>query len=229
MKKTNILNLFTAAILFAVIHVIAAVLGILQLPETVPTHFDMHWVCDGIGSKWNLLIIAFLPLILGGSMCAFSARKREKNKKVMSILSLLLMVFFSAMFWLYYQTAASGIQLGEQTDAQAIATVLPLLYAMLFIILGNYLPTIQPNHTLGLRVSWTLNNPQCWRVTHRFAGKLWVITGLLLCVFVLIGFLLHQSGKLWFFIVFFEMMTVNITVPCIYAYIHKDESTETAK
>jgi uncharacterized membrane protein len=106
--------------------------------------------------------------------------------------------------------------------------VLPLLYSLLFVVIGNYLPIFPPNKGLGLRVSWTLNNPQCWRVTHRFAGRLWVITGLLMSVIVLIAALAHVGSMLWVYILFFEMMAVNIVVPCIYAYMHKDDGKETA-
>ncbi len=50
------------------------------------------------------------------------------------------------------------------------------------MILGNFLPTVKPNYTIGFRISWALNDADNWYHTHRFGGKCMVIGGLLLIV-----------------------------------------------
>lgn len=52
---------------------------------------------------------------------------------------------------------------------------------VLFVWIGNYLPKLRRNSTLGVKVSWTLGNEENWNRTHRFAGKLWVGGGLICC------------------------------------------------
>lgn len=43
---------------------------------------------------------------------------------------------------------------------------------VLFVILGNYFKTIQPNYFIGIKTPWTLENETIWKETHRMAGKL---------------------------------------------------------
>lgn len=44
------------------------------------------------------------------------------------------------------------------------------------------MPHIEPNYTFGVRVPWTLNDSDNWRRTHRFAGPVFVIMGVVTLV-----------------------------------------------
>jgi uncharacterized membrane protein len=59
------------------------------------------------------------------------------------------------------------------------------------VICGNYLPKCRQNYTVGIKLPWTLNNEVVWNKTHRFAGFVWVIGGLIILVnaFVSIPFI----------------------------------------
>ena len=46
----------------------------------------------------------------------------------------------------------------------------------MFLLLGNYLPKIKQNNTLGIKISWTLTNEENWNKTHRFAETIWIWT-----------------------------------------------------
>jgi uncharacterized membrane protein len=50
----------------------------------------------------------------------------------------------------------------------------------LFIVLGNYLPRIQPNWFMGVRTPWTMSSDSVWRQTHRTAGWVFVAAGMIL-------------------------------------------------
>ena len=63
-----------------------------------------------------------------------------------------------------------------------IALVGQLVVGLLFIIIGNYLPKARQNYTLGIKIAWTLANEENWNRTHRLAGYLWMIGGLLLII-----------------------------------------------
>ena len=43
---------------------------------------------------------------------------------------------------------------------------------LLFMVIGNYLPKVKQNNTIGIRVIWTLQDEENWNATHRFSGKL---------------------------------------------------------
>ena len=58
---------------------------------------------------------------------------------------------------------------------------------LLFMIIGNYLPKVKQNNTIGIRVVWTLQDEENWSATHRFSGKLWVASGVLCMLCGLFG------------------------------------------
>ncbi len=82
-----------------------------------------------------------------------------------------------------------------------------------FLLIGNYMPKCRRNHTLGIRVTWTLQNDENWNATHRFGGKVWVIGGLLL---VVSAFLPKQTG----FAISTPVLFVMIIAPILYSYLY---------
>jgi len=50
--------------------------------------------------------------------------------------------------------------------------------AGLFLILGNYLGKSRSNWFAGVRTPWTLSSEYSWERTHRWAGRLFVLTGI---------------------------------------------------
>ena len=67
--------------------------------------------------------------------------------------------------------------LGSTTNPSVFVSV---LLGLIFVIMGNYMPKLKVNHTVGIRLPWTLQSEDNWHKTHRLAGKLWVLGGLIL-------------------------------------------------
>ena len=53
--------------------------------------------------------------------------------------------------------------------------------SLLFIVIGNYLPKIKQNNTIGIRIVLTLQDGENWNATHSFSGRIWRASGILLC------------------------------------------------
>ena len=51
------------------------------------------------------------------------------------------------------------------------------IIGVMFIGLGNYMPKLKQNYTIGIKVPWTLNSEENWNMTHRMAGKVYVVGG----------------------------------------------------
>lgn len=72
------------------------------------------------------------------------------------------------------------IALGGNID---ITTVIYVMLGVLWILLGNYIPKLGQNYTVGIKVPWTLNSERNWTLTHRMAGRLFVAAGIIsICV-----------------------------------------------
>ncbi|MDU2538340.1 MAG: SdpI family protein, partial [Streptococcus mitis] len=64
---------------------------------------------------------------------------------------------------------------------------------------------------------WTLENDENWRKTHRLAGKIWVLGGLLL--------FLNSFVQLYVYWVFFLTLLLVVLMPGVYSYqLSKSES-----
>ena len=49
----------------------------------------------------------------------------------------------------------------------------------LLTLFGVTFPRTSQNGLFGVRTPWTLENPEVWRITHEFAGKVYLVAGAL--------------------------------------------------
>ena len=88
--------------------------------------------------------------------------------------------------------------------------LVPVLLGVLFLWVGNYFPKLRRNRTLGIKVSWTLGNEENWNRTHRLAGFLWVLCGLVMIPLSLL--------RLWNGWLIGALLAVMVLIPTIYSY-----------
>jgi uncharacterized membrane protein len=68
-----------------------------------------------------------------------------------------------------------------------------LSVAVLLLMLGNYLGKARQNGLFGIRTPWTLGDARVWDKTHRAAGRLMVLAGLVL---IPVSLLVHPPALL---------------------------------
>ena len=177
-----------------------------QLPEEVPFHWNVHGEVDGWCSR--VFFVYFLPLIMLAFhwFCIFitSADPKKAGIKAQQLVFWLIPILNLALSAFVYMSA-----LGHSAQ---IEVFLPLILGLLFVIIGNYMPKCQQNHSIGYKLPWTLNSEENWNKTHRFAGWLMVGGG-----FVIIA--TSILGIIWLPLVILAIMAI---VPIIYSYLlHK--------
>ena len=94
---------------------------------------------------------------------------------------------------------------------------------LLFVIVGNYLPKVKPNRTIGIRVVWALQDEENWNATHRFSGKIWVAAGLLSMI---CGLFSDSMAALFLFIV---AITAAAFGSILYSYLYYRKKLRTGK
>ena len=92
-----------------------------------------------------------------------------------------------------------------------LSMVLAPLLGVMFIVIGNYMPKAVQNRTFGIKIRWTLSNEENWNATHRFAGKLWVILGVLVLSFAFLP-------EMVFLIAFLILVFASVVACYIYSY-----------
>lgn len=165
-------------LLSSVVILLPVVFGLImwnQLPDTMTTHWGADGNADGSGAKafavFGLPVILLILHIVCLLVTALDRRQKEQSPKALNI------VFWCVPFISLFTCATVyAAALGKAFDFLAL---IPGLLGIMFVLIGNYLPKIKQNRTLGIRLVWTLGNEENWNRTHRLAGKVWVITGLL--------------------------------------------------
>lgn len=184
-----------------------------KLPESMPIHWGVHGEVNGWSSKpFAVFVLPLLILAIHG-VCIFASRKDFRNKK-QSPKVMGLVLWICPLLSLMANSLTYAVALGKEIN---VLFVVSLTMGALFVIIGNYLPKCQQNRMVGIRIIWTLKNEANWNATHRFAGKVWVIGGLLLMA----SSLLPYSILPW---VMIALLVVFIGLPVLYSYrFHKKE------
>ena len=204
MIKKNWKSLLIASVVI-LLPILAGLILWDQLPEQIPYHFNISGDVDGWASKTfavlampTILLAAHWLCILG--TCA-DPKKANHADKVLHLIFWIIPVLSVLLHAIIYATA-----LGKDVPVE---TVMPIFMGLVFAIIGNYMPKCKQNYTIGIKIPWTLNSEENWNKTHRFAGRLWLICGL---VIMLTGFF----GGFW---VFLPVCLVMVLVPILYSYI----------
>lgn len=147
-----------------------------RLPDTMVTHWGAEGTADGaMGKALAVFLIPVICLALH-LLCMFftllDKGNKEQNPKVVR-----------ACFWItpIISLLCNGYIYAFALDSQFNKVMLLTMsfLGVVFILIGNYLPKCKPNRTIGIKVVWALNNEENWVKTHRFAGKTWVLAGVL--------------------------------------------------
>ena len=184
-----------------------------KLPESMPIHWGVLGEVNGWSSKpFAVFVLPLLILAIHG-VCIFASRKDFRNKK-QSPKVMGLVLWICPLLSVMANSLTYAVALGKEIN---VLFVVSLTMGALFVLIGNYLPKCQQNRMVGIRIIWTLKNEANWNATHRFAGKVWVIGGLLLMA----SSLLPYSILPWAMI---TLLVVFIGLPVLYSYrFHKKE------
>ena len=200
-KKTLILTT-----LVCLIPIVAGALVYSRLPETMATHWNMSGEADGWSSRAFAVfglpgILLAVNLLLPFALKADPKRANMSDKLVMITLWIIPMI----------SLLCCGLTLARGLGyTVSVEFWVPIFMGVLFIVIGNYLPKTKQSYTMGIKLPWTLNSEENWNRTHRLAGYLWVLGGLLFIVMSFVG---------WSLAAFLIILAVMVLVPTAYSYL----------
>ncbi len=197
-------------IISSVIVLLPILFGIIMwkdLPDIMTTHWGADGNADGFSGKvfavFGLPVILFALHLACLLFTALDKKQKEQNQKALGMIFWIIPAISLFTNGIMYRAA-----FGKEFD---IAFFLPALLGVMFLFMGNYLPKVKQNSTLGIKISWTLNNEENWNKTHRFAGKVWFVGGLivLLCIF------LPLTAMAWALV---SVTVAMVLIPIVYSY-----------
>lgn len=183
-----------------------------QLPDQIPTHWNIYGEIDQWSSKLRAAIL--LPGIITGIYLLFLAipyiePRRKHFLKSMGFYQMIkyaMVLFLTAIYIL-------SIWASFNNDL-SVGVFVPVGVGILFILIGNYLSQVKSNFLMGIRTPWTLSSEESWRKTHRLGGITFTIAGLM---FAAIPFLYISNP--WNFIIPITAIILAAIVPIAYSYI----------
>ena len=178
-----------------------------RLPEQMPTHFGFNGTADGYSGRPFAIIGLPLFLLAIQLLCAFALRADPKKQNISEKLVQLTLWICPAVSLF----AGLSIYLSALGFAINISRLGMVFVGLIFIVIGNYLPKCRHNYTVGIRLPWTLDNEDNWNHTHRFAGYVWIIAG----VVTLLSVFLSHAAVVWVAAIFVASLS-----PLVYSFVY---------
>lgn len=177
-----------------------------RMPEQMPIHFNAAGEVDNYASRAvALFVLPGLLFVLTLFMPAIMKMDPKYDNMSPALRTVILWTLPAV------ELICSGITMASALEYDvAVELIVPFIFGLLFIVIGNYLPKTKQSYTMGIKLPWTLDSEENWNRTHRLAGFLWVIGGML---FIIAAFL---KLDFWVDIV---ILLIMVLVPTVYSYV----------
>src|SRR5690606_145659 len=181
-----------------------------HLPQQVPMHYNIKGEVDRYGDKSELIMIPImLPLLiyLIFLIVPYIDPKKQLQKMGNKYQHLkFILTGLMSLLALYILHSAKEQSMGNPN-------LIFIVIGILYLALGNYFKTIKPNYFIGIRTPWTLESESIWKETHRWAGNIWFVGGLLTILCCLI---LDEQAN---FYAFMAITLILVLAPMLYSYL----------
>jgi len=171
----------------------------------VPTQLDpsaqvpVHWGPDGADRfadaataatyLWIMPIVTILTAVLFVSVPFFEPLRDNLERSAKAYGAVWVS---STLLLCLVQFGIAGGMLGWIDDGPQMVRLVIAGSAIMFVLIGNYLPKTRPSFFFGIRTPWTLTSDTSWEKTHRLGGRLFMVAGLVggLAAFIMDGLVL---------------------------------------
>lgn len=198
----NILTTYKLPLIVTLLPILSILYFYQDLPQEIAIHFDYNFVANNFVAKQWFLVFP-LGLVLLEIVFLLTEQKVSQSKGLPLPFTVWIIPLLS--LWVHSGTIQYAL-----TGSVKLVSLTPYIIAVLFIIIGNYLPKIPLNKTTGIKFPTTLTSEENWYYTHRLAGKLWVGGGFLMILLPLTGL-----SFLWVF----PVILLMVLIPIIYSYV----------
>ena len=178
-----------------------------QLPDKMATHFDSAGDPNGWSSKWFAVIGIYVFLALVNVLCTVLTETDPRRHKYPEKMMKLVYWICPVISWV---CAGTIISYGLGTEFFNMPRFASSFVGIMFIVIGNYLPKVKQNYYMGIKLPWTYSDEDNWNRTHRMAGKLWVVGGIIILLNVFLGI----SG------LEILILILMVVIPTVYSFLY---------
>lgn len=199
-------------VLTSLIVLLPMIVGIIlwkRLPDTLVTHWGYNGVPNGSEPKEVAVFGIPVLCLFVHIICTAATIADPKQKGVGDKVFKLILLICPAVS-LICGAAIYGTALSVEMD---VAAAVQVFVGIFFLVWGNYMPKCRQNYTVGIKLPWTLEDEENWNHTHRLAGWLWVLCGILVIANAFLDFLGNGYAII-------GLMLVMVFVPMGYSFLY---------
>ena len=205
MKRVRLTKTDLLSVGLCLVAILPGLMVYSRLPDQIPTHFGLDGLPNGYSSR--AFAVFGLPVSVALTQLIYCIttnllRKGQEIRRAEKVIRFLLPVILYVV-----QIVMLMYAMGKLTN---ISTIGGALMTVLFLVLGNYMPKVRRSTFFGIRTPHTLSNEEVWDKTHRFAGVLYVIAGILCMIITVTGLSL---------VTILVLMALTFLIPFLYSEI----------
>lgn len=179
------------------------------IDDKIGIHWNSQWQINNYVDKEYVFLLGAAPLIINIIFDFFyktdpKHNKLSQNPKSSNRIRFILVVLMIMVSWMSVAT-------GFSKDWN-YKMIMPIALGIMFVLLGNYLPTVKRNYFMGIRTSWAMEDDVCWRKSNRFGGYMIAIYGLFLIAGGITQSKLINRLSFWF-------LLFGSCITCMYSYL----------
>lgn len=209
-----------AFLILSLINAMAVAIYIALSPlEVVPTHYGPNGTADAFGSKWTMLIMAVIPVLISIIYAIVSAIMKNKesyktNKKYETRVVAVIFVMMLIFCWVFTIPTLNNML---TISGELVMPLIMMILGIVMVIMSNVLPKLKQNWSFGIKVRGTLKSETVWKKTHKFAGYTGVVAGLVVILMNMVAFFVPAIAMVVAFISLGVIFLGVGLIPTIYA------------
>ena len=205
MKRKLLNKVDLISVFLCLVAVLPGLMVYSRLPNEIAVHFSLNGDPDQYASRWVAVFglpvfVSLIQLILCVTTNLLQKEKElSRTEKVIRFIMPLLLYVLQILMMMY----ALG-------SLKSILTVVGILETVILFLYGNYAPKMRRNTFFGIRTPHTLANQEIWDKTHRFAGVLYIVAGIICMILTVM-----ECNMILLVI----LLAVTVAIPFIYSEI----------
>jgi uncharacterized membrane protein len=179
-----------------------------KMPPLIAAHWNAQGHVDGYVTPMRAVatpVVMLVLLALATIVLPVISPRHYEIKPFAAVFGLVMLAVQAFVF-----LAALGLLLNAAGHDVHMPLLARLSIGALMMVIGNYMGKLRKNFFIGIRTPWTLTSDEVWTRTHRLAGWLFVLAGLLVIGATVAGAPLRATVVI---------VLVAALVPCVYSLV----------
>ncbi|HTV85771.1 MAG TPA: SdpI family protein [Dyella sp.] len=178
-----------------------------QLPAHVAVHWNAQGQINGYATPIRAVVTPMIIMAVLGLLTVALPAISPRGFEITPFVSVFVVIMLAVQAFVLITALGILLNAAGHPIGKLVTRMLPL--GVLLMIIGNYMGKLRKNFFAGIRTPWTIVNDEVWERTHRLAGWLFMLAGLVVVAVSLMGAsMLFSVGA----------MLAAALIPAVYSY-----------